>query len=202
MASSVVTAGGRILLEDCENFTDAPWTTAGSPSIVAARTGNGFSIPAANTNQVSYSIPSGDQTDLLVFGGYLKWTAISSTPIEVIRFRSDTNTVTHIALRLQQNPGPSTGQFLIYRGTSSLATSPTSTVTTGTWYLIELRVKLHDTLGTAELFVDGVSKATFSGDTKNGGTKTVFDAVQLIGATGGAYLADDIYIRNDATLGP
>lgn len=191
-------SAGLFLVDDCDNFTDAPWVIAGSPTIAAAKNGNGFSIPNGSSNGVSFNIPAGKQTDTLTVGCWIKWGTFVATQ-NVMEFRGDGGTVVHCALRTGSD-----GSLHIARvgGTAIGGTAPAGTVVVGTWYYLEASVKLHDTIGTATIRVDGVQVVTGTGDTKNTSTGTVFDQ---FGFKGGAstttWLIDDVYLRNDATFG-
>jgi hypothetical protein len=68
------------------------------------------------------------------------------------------------------------------------------------WHYIEVKVTLSDTVGVFTIWVDGVSVLALTGqDTKNAGTKTVFDGFALGAAFGGInFYYDDVYVLNGA----
>lgn len=61
-----------------------------------------------------------------------------------------------------------TGEVRIYRGygTTLLATTPVGTMIEGNWQHFEIRGTIDNAAGMFELYVDGISKATFAGDTQ------------------------------------
>lgn len=189
-----------LLVNDpCDNFTAAPWTVAGTVAVTASgHTGNGFSFASGSANFASYNLAPGDQTDTMTVGCWLKLGTLNATQ-DVLDFRSDAGVTNHCALRVGTN-----GIINVQRiGGAVIGTSsPVGVIAINTWYFVEAQVKLHDTLGTATVRVNGVAVAGGSGDTKNSGTKTVFDQFRL--ASTGAittWFVDDVYVRNDATFG-
>lgn len=203
MASGANAGVGAILLEDCDNFTDAPWVVAGSVVVTAGGfTGNGFSIPASGAATVSYDIPAPQQTDQLTIGFRIKFSAIPGSAVAFLNWMSDAGATSHVTLRIY-NPS---GTLAFYRTspTAVLGSVPAHGMVTGTWYYLEASLKLSDTNGQGVLHKDGIQLYATAGneDTKSAGTKTVFDRIRFQGATGLAYIVDDIYIRNDLTFGP
>lgn len=70
------------------------------------------------------------------------------------------------------------------------------------WYYFEVKATLHDTTGSVEVKMNGTTVINLTNvDTKNGGTKTVFDAMSMGGSwvNNGRYMAsDDLYLCNGA----
>lgn len=70
------------------------------------------------------------------------------------------------------------------------------------WYYFEIQVVLHDTTGSVVVKINGTTVLTLTNvDTKNGGTKTVFDSIAFANASrGNSWNAsyDDLYITNGA----
>lgn len=90
------------------------------------------------------------------------------------------------------------GSVAIRRGTTQLAITNAGAFSSN-WNYVELYVKVDPSAGVATLRIDGVTVATFSGNTKNGGTSNSIDAIQLTNSgTIGTGLIDDLYIL-DAT---
>lgn len=93
------------------------------------------------------------------------------------------------------------GRIVLYRGTTNLATS-LSVVPKNTWNYIEISATIDSTAGAVEIRCNGITLINFTGNTKNGGTNTTIDAVD-IGATGGAnFLMDDLYIADGTGATP
>jgi len=68
-----------------------------------------------------------------------------------------------------------------------------------TWYAVEMKVYCHDTLGTANLWVDGSPVANFSGDTKHrsGNGTDRYSKVMLRTHVIPAHIYDDVYVMDD-----
>lgn len=187
-----------ILTEDCDNFTDAPWVTAGSPTISASgHTGNGFSLPSGSVNTVSYNIPAGQQTDTLGFSYWWR-TAAFATSVPMISFRSDAGATSHFEFRY------TTTAAAAVRSPSTVLTSGNHGMVVNTWYLIEGFVTLHDTNGAYSIKVNGtVITSGTNADTRNAGTKTVFDQIRFHSAgSAGPFLLDDITLMNSSSTTP
>lgn len=93
------------------------------------------------------------------------------------------------------------GLLRLWRGDQKtlLATS-TVALPTGSWNYIELKTFINDTTGTMELRVNGVTVATYTGDTKYSST---IGTARSIWLSGGVYSSsyygwiDDLYICDD-----
>lgn len=103
----------------------------------------------------------------------------------------------------------------VKRGGSVLATTGIDVITADTWHYIELQTRIHNTLGTYELKVDGVSELSAGPlDTEDGTVHGDPAGVRFSGFDGSAgtdadtYMLDDIYILdglgslNNDFLGP
>lgn len=186
-----------VLTEPFNDFTTAPWapTGAGATIVAGGRRGNGARCVGASTN-IKYSIPSGDQAATITIG---------------FAFRIDNITGSRAIMRLDSDSGATIHSFLSTLSDGSLqiktggaagptiATSATGLVAANTWYYIELQATLSDTVGTIALRLNGATVASATNaDTKNAGTKTVYDTVTLLGPLSGVTsLFDDLYLRND-----
>jgi hypothetical protein len=116
-------------------------------------------------------------------------------------FMADNHTTVHVTITInangsiRANRGPSTGTLL---GTSAA----TGLIPTATWKYLEVKVTLSATVGVVAVNVDGVNVLNLTGqNTKNGGTATVFDDIEIgwIAISGGCLL-DDVYeATGDAT---
>lgn len=179
-----------VLQEPFDNFTAAPWTLNGSPTIVAGRNGNAANVTGVS-QRLNYAIPSIDQSDTVTIGFAYRTPAFQNLSL-IMRLYSDTNTTNHTGLSVG-----TTGGLMADRGGVSVATSAAGTLTVDTWHYIEMQAKMHDTTGSIIVRVDGVEVINFTGDTKAGGTKAVYDAVRLgavNGSSGGTNQYDDLYL--------
>jgi hypothetical protein len=202
MAAAATRSSAVILVDDCDNFTDAPWTAAGSTAITAAGfTGNGFSFPSGTSgNNAVFNIPAGSQTDSLTIGFRIKFSAISGSNRPVIQWRSDSGATSHSLLQLFTT----NIQFFRTSPSSGLGAGAAHGMVTGTWYYLEASLRMSDTVGQGICRIDGVVKTSTTAleDTRSGGTKTVLDQIQIAAGVGMGFIVDDVYIRNDLTFGP
>lgn len=185
-----------------DGFEDrSSWVTAtGTPgvTIVAGRNGNAMALNGTGT-AVGYNLPTADQTDMLSVGFALKSPAVASSGEDVVlSFRSDAGATGHGQLSVD-----ATGALILRTGTGLLTTVITTaanSVTAGLWSYVEMAMKMHDTVGTAAVRVNGGTPIVATGiDSKNGGTKTVYDQVRFHVAVSVKPTLDDLYIRNDVT---
>jgi hypothetical protein len=106
-------------------------------------------------------------------------------------------TTVHVALSLN-----SSRQLVVRRGTTTLATG-TTVLALNNWYYLELKTAIHDTTGTYEVRIDGVSEAALTAtgvDTNNAGTST-WNNVLLYGAGASVYY-DDFYVCDGSGAAP
>src|SRR5439155_2772463 len=93
---------------------------------------------------------------------------------------SDAGATFHVTLRVSTD-----GSLSVLRGpaTGGVIAGPTAAglVAVNTWVFLELQATLSDTVGTAVVRINGTQVINATGlDTKNAGTKTVFDSVDLV----------------------
>jgi hypothetical protein len=196
MASAVSLASGvDVLREPFNNFTFAPWTVAGTPTITAGRNGNGASS-TSTSNTVTYTIPAINESATLTLGFAYRTASVTSSSAAVAELCSDAAATTHNQLIVSN-----TGAVVFARGTISntLATSAASTIAIDTWYYFEVQVTLGDSAAPFIVRLNGTVLLSGSADTKNAGTKTVYDSIRLKGRSGGfATLFDDLYLTMGA----
>lgn len=182
-----------VLTEPFNNFTAAPWTASSFTIIAGGRTGNGAQSGGASI--CAYTIPSAQEADTLTIGFAVRVSTLASAR-PVLFLRSDATVTIHTCVQVETD-----GSITVRRGNTTAAIigqTATGLVVANTWYYLELQIKLHDTLGTVVLRLDGTQRLNLTAqDTKNAGTKTVFDSVTLQGASGGTHTFDDLYLRND-----
>lgn len=123
-------------------------------------------------------------------------TAANNLERSFLSLNSDTGATAHVVLTLLDD---GSNRIRVNRGGIVLATLSTSLVL-NQWYYIELKATLHDTTGAIEVRVNGQTMYQASNiDTKNGGTKTVFDSVSVSSGTyNGTSHMDDLYVCNGA----
>lgn len=130
-------------------------------------------------------------------------TALSSSGIPYFfQFYSDAGTTVHVAIGINI----STRAIEVRRGDYSTGTLLGSSTWVapidGLYRYIEAKAALHDSTGEVVVKIDGSTVLTLTGqDTKNGGTKTVFDGVAFHvpqQTSSQANYADDFYLCNGA----
>jgi hypothetical protein len=121
-----------------------------------------------------------------------------------VYFLGDAAVTTHLTFQYNS----ASRVWSIYRGVAAtLLATGTTIIPLGTWHYIEMHARISDTVGVAEIRIDGatIADVTYSGDTKNAGTNTSFDSVQ-VSASGGHnisdfYICDTTGSRNNTWLG-
>lgn len=188
-----------LLIDGCDHGNPALKGWVGTLAVqTTARTG-ARSYGATSANNSAWQLASADEHATLVMGVAVE--SAGTSGLMEVALRSDSGATTHVTVALNY----ADGYIRIYRGTSGgtlLATSaaPLSSWI-GSWHYLEVKGVLSDTVGSVEVRVDGSSTpfVSVSGvDTKNAGTKTVFDNVQLLTTIGTTALFDDIYLCNGA----
>lgn len=206
-----------LFLDGCDHWDSAAalskWSSYSGPSLIpgaggggtgpSGRNGKGIGIRsggAGNAAWVKKIVPVAQEHATFVVGFAMQ--AAPNLPTAVRRLlslNSDGGVTEHVSLcltaggQLQVRRGDQAGTIL---GTETGVSFPVAS----TWHYVALKVLLSDTVGTVEVRLDGRSTpviALTGIDTKNAGTKTVFDAIQF-GDTGTSIDIDDIYLCNGA----
>lgn len=139
--------------------------------------------------------------DTVVFGCALKphTTSLNSQKFADFMYGSTVN------IRCEINPDY--GEIDVYQGTSTLLGSTVGANLSYRWSYIEVKVKCHDTTGTVEVRVDGVTKLSLTGVDTKPGANAYYDRLQ-INLAYQDYFIDDIYFLdttgavNNDFLGP
>jgi hypothetical protein len=185
------------LMEPFNNFTDNAWVLTNAPTIVAGRTGTAAQL--TTVVGLTRTVAVAQESDIFICGFALRIvdTNTGSFTRDLIEFRSDANAITHNKIRLNLS-----NQLIVTRGTSTaVGTSAAGLLASGTWYYIELRCKLHDTLGEATVRINGTEVINVTGvDTRNGGTKAVYDTISMNTLSASAvHEYDDLYLSYGAS---
>lgn len=186
---------GAVLSEPFDNFTAAPWTTSANWVIGAGRHGTAARGTGASAGvQCRYSIPVGSQFADLIIGFAHQISALPAGALRILQLESDAGVTNHVYLLVLSN-----GTLELRRGdTVLLAASAAGVIAANTWAYIEVQCRLGDSPnGLVTLRVNGTTLASpTSIDTKNVGTKTVFDSVCLTGPSSGVTNSfDDLYLK-------
>ncbi|HET9411843.1 MAG TPA: hypothetical protein VFO38_03285 [Candidatus Saccharimonadales bacterium] len=150
------------------------WSAASS-SIVTSSTitpyGSGRSVELSSSADIYRPITPSAQVTV----GLAYQPVVSASRITVY-FMADGGTILHANV-MRNN---SSGLLEIRRGGTILATG-TTVLSAGTWYYIEMQATVADSGGTIKVRLNGAStnEIDFTGDTKNGGTSTLIDAIRI-----------------------
>jgi len=168
-------------------------TSTGSINTTTKRSG-GASIALDDGEYFHYVVS--DLTEVYVrFAIY--WAGNGTTRAFYLICRHGTTELTRLYINLLS------GNLVAVQVGSTTQDTGVIPISTGAWYVIEFRVKIDDATGVLDTKVDGVSDATFSGDTKPGADAHIDNLLFYNGSGGGLgenmviYL-DDIGINNTA----
>lgn len=171
----------------------------GAPSF--STTSGRFGGGGVQTLSTNYYISRGvASTDEYVIGGCaVKFATLPSVDVYFLSFNDSSSIITnnHFAASLN-----SSGTLSIKSSTTTLTTS-SLTITAGVWYYIELRGRIHATLGEAYLYVNGVLYASITGaDTfRTSYTSIYFNVGQAQDSISDPTF-DDLYFESDASSLP
>jgi hypothetical protein len=185
------------------------WDT--SPSVSLSTTSPRFAgtahlaLSSINTQGLMKILTAAQEDDVLIVGraNWMDGGSDGGTTSGIFRFRSDSGVTDHVSITVT-----AAGEVRARRGNGAgtvLKTSAAGVIVFSIWQYVEARVKLHDTAGEVQVWVNGVlvlevTPTTEGGnvDTKNSGTKTVLDAVTHGGGGGGTTVRGrDFYIFNE-----
>lgn len=152
-------------------------------------------MPTGNQHLSRALVDSADEHATLILGFAIK--PAGATSVEMLRFQSDTWATIHVAIALSTN-----FEFIVRRGSGGTELGRTATNVIGAlaWNYVEFKVTLSDTVGAVAIKVNGATVLNLTGlDTKNGGTKTVFEGVAFWDdfMANGIWV-DDLYLCNGA----
>ena len=157
----------------------------------AGRTGT--CVQQTSSGNATYLFPAAYQQSTVIVGFAYRVNSLSASQL-LCTLRSDTGATSHVSLLVNIS-----GAIEVRRGTSGgtlLGATPAGVVPLNTWVYVEVQATLSDTNGLVAIRVNGTQQLRLAGiDTKNAGTKTVFDALLLAGLAGGVTNQwDDMYI--------
>lgn len=178
---------------------------------VAGRNGNGLRIINGGGNKVRKQLPAADEHATLIVGRAFNknggsagdssaWVGGGGDWGNMFAFLSDDGATTHVSVQRA-----SANQIVVTRGGMNgtvLGSYVVTPITYTDWYYFEAKCVLHDTAGSVVVKMNGITIINLTGiDTKNGGTKTVFDSIG-IGPSQTLNnvhdVVDDLYICNGA----
>lgn len=171
--------------------------TAGTVSLVAGRTGNGYQTNGSSGRfDIRFPAPF---FDTVTIGVALKMTSIASSGTSpcMITLYGDNGATPHISLNC------TSGNIDVVRGNSTtpiIASAPACFSAANRWFYLEVQAKVSDTAGFVNINVDGVNKLTSATnlDTKNAGTNLSFDTISFGWGSSGNTIWDDLYLMAGA----
>ncbi len=170
----------------------AGWQDEGTNWIPVTGRHSGGQAIRGNLNSQGIRTPIFNATDVITVGVAINFfQGISATNHVFMSLRN--GGVTHVDLICT-----SAGELQIQADGSFLEATSGLGLVAGQYYYIELDVTIHDTTGTYDVVVDGVSKMSNTGvDTRNGSTTTV-DNVNFQTRSDADMRIDDLYVLDDA----
>lgn len=166
--------------------------SAGSSTLVAGESGGQAFRGPVSSQGLSIAVPASD--NYVVGFRFRVNTAISGTHTVWDTRRT---TSFHIELLLLSD-----GELRVDLGVTELDRTVGLGLVADTWYYIEIRFVISNTVGEVELFVDGVQELNLtSQDTRNNAALDEnVDRLLFFGHTGNHHDFDDIYILDDTGL--
>lgn len=173
-----------------QKWTD--WSVSGA--LPAGRNGLGF-VPGANSpSTIEWVLASADRDDLMVVGAAVKFSSLANDIFLLGTLNTGGGGLNH-TLRIGANANGSI-RVERYDGSTgtTLGTTAAGMLTTGTWYYIELKVRMHASTGTVEVRTNGVTRLTLtSQNTAPSGEVTCY----YVKLRSQAHTFDDVYILNE-----
>ena len=185
---------GLVVLEGCEDFL--VWgPTVGTPTFTPGRTGN--CINCGSSAGLLYLLHPHQESDVLTLGFAMRYILHSGSGYPAVAFlMSDASATVHTEIGVNV-----AGQIEVRRSSTSLTPlSAVGVIQMDRWHYVEVQAKLSDTAGWIIVRVDGATVITTATnlDTKNAGTKTVYDAARVYSSSGNNVRFDDIYLMSGA----
>lgn len=174
-----------------EGFETLPsWASAGT--LVAGRTG-GNALQLVGAATATYAIPIGQQAITTYLDVWWKTSAPTSTT-SFLQLQSPAGTG---SVTLRTNAFGTIDARL--GGAGGLMISQSATLTSNTWYHIEVKLVVGDTgSGVIEVKLDGTVFASTTVDDTKPGSSNVAEALVLLGnATSGSHTFDDLVLSTD-----
>jgi len=176
----------------CDGFDDGPitnkWTGTGLTT-VAGRHGNAGQVAGgASPNMFRVVAPS---AATIILGFALR---VSGGDLPLVSLRSDGVVTDHLTITVTVG-----GTLDLRRGGTggTVVASSSAPITVNAWHYIEIKATIADAGGTCEVRIDGVTRLSYTGDTRNGGTSTLIDGVYFPNGSGfqtNTRAIDDLYI--------
>jgi hypothetical protein len=168
--------------------------------ITTGRNGNG-ALRLDNTaiNIVTPPLKTPGSTDDILICGFAFKVAARVDGVKIVEFRDPSDHGETIGWgQFYLAFSGTSGEVKLNRGNTTLNTSTTANIQTGTWYYLELKCYNHDTNGYAVVRLDETEIITFNGDTRHRSNyeyQSTYDRVQWYISNSTVLLEiDDLYI--------
>lgn len=169
------------------------WTSYNGST--TGRSGSGMSLSTGNVFTSKFSFNSPDESATIIYGAAYKVAGAQQSAI--VYFKSDNIATYHLTIATNTAKG-----IDVFRGQfgTLLGSSVSNVIVPGGFQYIEVKATLSDTVGAVVVKVDGVTVVNLATqDTKNAGTKTVFDGLEFNqNFASFAAVWDDMYVCNNA----
>lgn len=175
------------------------YATVNAPGVSATtRFGTGLSL-LCSSSVCTVTKPITPSAEVYA-GCAVRYISVSTLNNSFLSFQGDSGATQHLHVRWANST-----TLALYRGATQIATATVNEPLDG-WRYVEMSGTLADSGGRCIVKVDGATVIDFTGDTRNGGTSTLIDAV-IVGkmtSAGGAsgFLIDDWYICNGLGSAP
>lgn len=121
-------------------------------------------------------------------------TSITGANFDFLVLFGDGGFTSHLTMNFNASGG-----IDVKRGATVIASTAASIITSNVWYHFEVSATISATVGTVTLRLNGATVLNFTGNTKNGGTVDLIDAVKLQNPSSGPQFSfDDFYVCNDS----
>lgn len=190
----------------CDGFEDdsalsvttlATIANGGTIGTTAPKTGSGYIHHAVDTAATRWTFATGWAK--YRWAGAVRLVSAHGTNRNLFDLRESDGTI-HGTVSV--NAG---GALVVARGAlgGTVLCTGTTSLALNTWYHVSFVYEVHDTTGVVEVAVSGALEASFSGDTRNGGTAGTVGTLRwgYDGTSSGSYSnmdLDDLVISDDA----
>lgn len=145
------------------------WYTAGTIAKATGAFSEGECLKFTGLN-IDFGFVGGLSKTTLYFNVRAKWARLNVNNECLFTFYE--NATAHCSVGFA--PNSNNGTLKLYRGTNTdLSVSSSTAIVANVWTWIGIKVVIHDTTGEITLYQNGVQTATYSGDTRVGGTGVV-----------------------------
>src|SRR5256885_1529859 len=162
------------------------WTIVPSTGIRLAGLLGGFALEASNTGgDLSVALPSTYAT--LIAGFRYRTHSNFAAVTDVFKWKDGATVQCGISIN-------TAGKLIFWRGTNAtiLATG-TTTLSALSWYFLEIKTTFHNTTGTIDVKIGGVSELSLTGQNTRNSANNQGTGFAIVLVTNGSIAFDDLY---------